>query len=117
MFYENLIALNPLNQDPNLRGEIPLAIEVQEVDPDAMVAGIITIDVDSKFGKGKGEIWGGFLLDNIGADNEIIGVSVAASGTAGKATITFHSSDATSVSNLGVTKVLVVGKIVPSDPA
>jgi hypothetical protein len=118
MFYENLIALNPLSRDPNLRGEIPLAMEVHDVDPAAMVAGVITADVTSKFGKGKGEIWGAFLLDNIGGDNEIIGVSAAAhSANVGEVTITFHNSDATATTNLGSTKVIFIGKIIPVDPS
>lgn len=118
MFYENLIALNPLNRDPNLRGEVPLAIEVQEVDPGAMTAGVVTVDAVSKFGLNKGEVWGAYLLNNIGGANEIIGVSAAAhASTTGSITITFNSSSSSSIINLGSTKVFVVGKIIPSNPS
>lgn len=118
MFYESLIALNTTNRDPNMRGESPLVIEIQEIDPGAMVAGVIATDAVSKIGKGKGEVWGGFLLNSLADTNEPIGCTVAThSSTAGKITITLNSSNSSSTVNLGATKVLVVGKLLPVNPS
>jgi hypothetical protein len=58
MFLESVFAKNPLNRDYNLRGEVPIVEELHTIDPAAMVAGVITVEVVSKFGLGKGEVFG-----------------------------------------------------------
>lgn len=113
---ENLIAVNTLDFDPNARGESPMVNQLVKIDPGAMVAGIVEVDIASPFGLGKGEVYGIQLLSTIGADNEIIGASVALHATdAGKLTITLHSNDAVSITNLGEIYALILGRILPYD--
>ncbi len=112
---KNYFPMPDTSKDPNSRGSSQVLMQLEEIDPGAMVAGIVAVDVDSLFGKGLGTVYGCVLLDTIGADNEILGASVAThASTAGKLTITIHSNSGSSTLNLpATTKVLIYGKITP----
>lgn len=113
---ENLIAVNTLDYDPNARGESPLVNQLVKIDPGAMTSGVIAVDVVSPFGLDKGEVYGIQLLTSKGGDNEILGASVALhASTSGQLTITIHSDDATSTTDLGEIYALILGRILPND--
>jgi len=117
MFNEDLIALNTLERDPNARGNVPLVGQLYLGQAmGAMVAGVKATDFDCKFGKGQGEVLGVIPLVTKGAgDNESLAFTVAAhSSTAGKITLTMHSSDATATDDLTIS-FIVVGRIYPHD--
>lgn len=116
MFYEDYFPENSLQNDPNARSNVPLVKQLVKIDPAAMVAGVITVDVVSLFGKDKGEVLGITPLANIEATNELIGLTVAAhSSTAGSLTVTINSTDATSTTNLAAFYCFIYGRIFPTD--
>lgn len=117
-FDSNVFAFNPLSNDPNLRDNAPMVIQMEKIDPAAMVTGAITVDVKSPFGLGKGEVYGIQLLNTLATTNETIGASVALhSSTAGYLTITINSDNATSTTNISALYCLIYGRILPNDPA
>jgi hypothetical protein len=116
-FDESLIALNTLENDPNMRGSIPLVGQLVLIDPAAMVDGIITVTLTSPFGKNKGEVFGILPLLTKGGNNEVLGFSAAAGTDAGTVTVTIHSDAANSTTNLAAFYIIVVGKIHPTNPA
>lgn len=116
MFNEDYFPVNSLENDPNARSSVPLLKQLVKLDPVAMVAGVITADVVSLFGKDKGEVLGILPLANIEAANELIGLTVAAhASTEGSLTVTINSTDATSTTNLAAFYAFIYGRIVPTD--
>lgn len=115
MFYEDYFPVNSLEFDPNARSSAPLVKQLVKLDPAAMVAGVITAEVVSLFGKGKGEVLGIVPLANIEATNELIGLTAAASSTDGQITVTINSTDATSTTNLAAFYCFIYGRIFPTD--
>lgn len=117
-FQGNLFAFNSLDRDPNLRGENPMVVQLVDLDPNALVAGVITVDVDSPFGKGLGEVVGIQLMTTKAATNHALTGSVAAhASTAGKLTITLESTDDTATTNFTSIKALIYGIIHPNSPS
>jgi len=115
-FDSSIFALNPMSNDPNMRGEIPVVMQLALIDPAALSSGVITVDVVSPFGKGLGEALGVVPLSGIESANDLIGMTVAAhSSTDGSLTITINSDDASSTTNIGEIYVLLIGKILPYD--
>lgn len=116
MFVEGIFPFNDSALDPNVRGEAPAVQEIhRDVAMGAMVAGIKVTSVDSKIGKGLGEVWGIIPLGTKGAgDNEALAFSAALSSTDGKVDITMHSTDATATDNLTISFILV-GRLLPND--
>ena len=111
---ENIIGLNTVSQDKELRGEVPMVQQVELVTVGALVAGVKAVDVVSPFGKGKGEVLGAFILNNVVATNEVIGVKAVAHATdEGELTLTFASHNDTSTTNCGSLYVMIVGRILP----
>jgi hypothetical protein len=116
MFEQDYFAFNPLSEDPNKRGTFPILQQLVEVDPPALVAGKITVDVKSRFGKDKGEVFGAYALNTKVADNEVLSVSAAPHATnTGEITITLESSDASSTEDIPPFKLILVGKVLPID--
>lgn len=117
-FIEGLFAFNPLSSDPNLRDSVPQVIQLEKIAPGAMTAGVVTADIKSPFGKGKGEVYGIQLLNTLGDANEIIGASVAThASNDGELTVTFNSNDALSTTDIGEVYCLIYGKIHPNNPS
>lgn len=115
VFYEDYFPVNSLEFDPNSRGEAPLVKQLVKIDPAVMVAGVITVDVTSLFGKDKGEVLGVVPLSTYDAANEGLIFKAAAGATAGLVTITINSTDATSTTNLAAFYVFLYGRIFPTD--
>jgi hypothetical protein len=114
MFENDYFAFNPLSEDPNKRGNFPILQQLVDVTPGAMVAGVATVDIDSKFGKGKGEVFGAYSLNSRVDVNVVMSVSVVEHATdAGKLTITLEASDAASTVDVGTIKLILVGKVLP----
>lgn len=110
---QNLFPLNNSLLDPVVKGGIPLALELHEnVVVGAMVAGVKTVDVDSAFGKGKGEVIAVIPAKTREAANVGLVYAVAASGTDGKVTITQNSTSNSSTTNVTNTFILV-GRVFP----
>jgi len=114
-FTENLIALNTLEHSHDLNGAVPLVMQLEKIDPAAMVSGVTTVEVVSPFGTGKGEVLGVLPLNSIVAANKALAISAAASSTAGSITLTLNSTSSASTTNLAAFYVLIVGRILPTD--
>jgi hypothetical protein len=115
--FKNVFPLLPLNAKlaNTMQGE-ELLVERHLVDFAAQVDGVITADVDSVFGKGKGEAYGVYAGKTLDSANHVLGFSVAAhSTTAGKLTITMNSTNSSSVVNHGEIELLITGRILPVD--
>ncbi len=115
MKLENLFPLNNLVANPELRSSVPLVMEYHSEAMGAMVAGVKATDFDSEVGLGKGEVLGIIPLRTKGAgNNEALAFQIAASGTAGKVTVTMHSTDAAATDNLTI-PFFIVGRLIPVD--
>lgn len=113
MSNQNFIPLNSQHLDPNARGAIPFGMEVHEVAFGAMSSGVKTADVVSRFGRGKGEVYGIIPLRSRDGNNQALAFNVAAhSADAGKLTITMHSTSSSSTGNYTI-YVLIVGRAFP----
>jgi len=113
----NVFPLNPLDiKLGNTHEPEFLAQEYhKDVDIVAMVAGTITVDVDSIFGKDVGTVHGALLVNNGGTD-EVIGINaVVHASTAGKVTVTINSSDALSTTALGTVTFWLFGRPTTAD--
>jgi hypothetical protein len=113
-FDENLIAFNTLEQDPNMRGPVPMLGQIYAFAGD-LVAGVLAIDdIVSPFGTGIGAIIGATILDGIDSANDNLAVRAEAGGTDGTIKITVQSTDATATTTLAV-NVIVYGKVYGGD--
>ena len=113
-FDENLIAFNTLEQDPNMRGPVPMLGQMYAFAGD-LASGIKVIDdIPAPFGTGLGAIIGATLLETYDSDNEVLSVKVEDGGTAGTIKITVQSTDATATTTLAV-NVIVYGKVYGGD--
>lgn len=111
---EKIFPQNNALLDPIVKGAVPLIHELHEnVVVGAMVAGVKTVDVDSVFGKGKGEVLGIIPFKTREAANVGLVYSAAASGTAGKVTITQNSTNSSSTTNV-TNSFYLIGRIFPS---
>lgn len=119
-----LVPLNSTQFDPvNQRGEAPYGQEYHiGVAVGALTAGKATIDVDSVFGKGLGEVYGIQLLNTDGGAavgaftpdlNPVLSAKAVLSATAGKVAITISTSDATSTDDTLVVSFVLTGRQLP----
>ena len=113
MIVHGFYPLNDSHLDPNVRGESPEGFVIhRDITLGAMVAGVKAVTIKTPFGLGLGEVWGVIVLDNVGGTNQALAAFSAAGSGAGEVDITFHSTDATDITNYVVT-VLIFGKIFP----
>ena len=115
MFIEGFYPFNASQYDPNIRGEAPVGIEVhRDIVIGAMVAGVKAVEIPSAFGKGLGEVWGCWLLNNAGAgaNEALVATASNATGTDGTVTVTVQSSDAAAIDN-NTRSIVLFGRIVP----
>lgn len=112
----NIIPLNTLDQDPNLRSSAPLVLEIhRDVELGAMTSGVVTKTVDSALGKDKGEVLGVFPFNNKGdADNEILSFTASEGSSGGEVDVKVTSSDNTATDN-NTRSFLLIGFIYPED--
>lgn len=109
-----LFPKNSVLDEPNLRGTVPNLMEELHLDVvfGAMVAGVKTVDVDSAFGLGVGEVLGIIPFKTREAANLGLVYSVAASSTAGKVTITQNSTSNASTTNV-TNSFYLIGRAYP----
>lgn len=116
MVLEGVFPFNDSSYDPNIRGEAPAIQEIhRNVVMGAMVTGFKVTAVNSKIGKGLGEVWGIIPLGTKGAGaNEVLGFEAALGSGDGEVDITMHSEDATATDDLTISFILV-GRMLPVD--
>ncbi len=110
-FQEDIFPLNSLAEDIEGRGSYPLVEQWVQVDPAAMVAGEIDVDVACVFGKGLGTPKFAQVMTGHIAGEVLATTVVEHASTDGQVTLTIVSSDVAGTTNFGSLWVKITGQI------
>jgi hypothetical protein len=113
IFVEDLIGINTLDKNAEMRGSTPMVEQLIHIAGD-LASGTISVTVQSYFGLGKGMVIGVNLYTSQIAAAHLLGASAVLGSGAGEVDIVISSTDASDTDTLDL-YVGIVGKIIPKD--